>query len=86
MAALVRADVRPIGDWEHTFVESRFAGVLINRRHLYSGELGSVLSDLIHLRHIADYATADVGRKRSERALPRAERFVRAVIDRGAQA
>ena len=86
MAALVRADVRPIGAWEHAFVASRFSGVLINQRHLYNRELSSVLTDLMIARHTADYATTDVGRKRAERAVPRAERIIRAVIDHGARA
>jgi len=77
--ALIRAGIRPSSEWGHDFVASRFAGILIGQRHLYDRELRGVLSDLIHLRHTADYASRSVSKNRAEQAVRTATRFAAAM-------
>lgn len=77
--ALSRAGVRPssgLDDWEHSFVQSRFVGQLINRRKLYPAHLRETLSRTFALRTIADYTTEPVGQTRSQRMLRLARKFV----------
>ncbi|HLZ71737.1 MAG TPA: HEPN domain-containing protein [Dehalococcoidia bacterium] len=85
IVALIRADLRATSGWRHDFVASRFVGVLIGQRHLYDRELRGVLSDLIHNRHIADYASRSVSKSRAESAVRAAIRFVEAVQRRGSR-
>lgn len=80
IAALRREGIRPSGDlWGHDFVESRFVGQLINRRHRFPTALRSVLADLRLLRQRADYAAATVTSAEADRALRRARALVAAV-------
>src|SRR5215217_3086029 len=58
IAALIQAGIRtsgPRNDWPHPFVQGQFNGQLVNRRHLYPGELRTTLPELQGLRHSADY-------------------------------
>lgn len=82
ISALLRADIRPSDEWGHDFVRSRFAGVLINRRHLYPSTLKDALPDLFFLRQRADYVADGVSRTLAERALRRSRTFVRVVHER----
>jgi uncharacterized protein (UPF0332 family) len=69
-------------NWSHAFVDAQFSGILINRRHRYDGSLRTVLTENRRLREDADYITASVNTVRASRALQRAERLVRAVVQR----
>ena len=69
-------------EWGHAFVESQFVGQLINRRHVYETSLRPVIGQNRDLREAADYAPEPVAEVRAMRALQRAERFVRAIVDR----
>lgn len=82
IAALLREGIRPTGrdgQWGHEFVESRFVGQLVNRRHRYPAELRSVLSDNRDLRQKGDYRPAPVIRGEAARSLRRGHRFFDAV-------
>ena len=83
--ALIMEGIRLPGsgtEWGHAFVESHFVGQLINRRHIYETSLRPVIGQNRDLREAADYAPESIAEVRAMRALQRAERFVRAVIDR----
>jgi len=69
-------------EWSHAFVESQFVGQLINRRHTYETVLRPIIGQNRDLRKAADYAPESVAEIRASRALQRAERFVRAIVDR----
>lgn len=80
IAALRRDAIRPSGEqWGHDFVESRFVGPLINRRHRYPADLRSVLADLRMLRQRADYGAAAISRAEADRGLRRARALIAAV-------
>jgi hypothetical protein len=72
-------------EWSHPFVDSQFAGLLINRRHRYDTSLRNVIGENRKLREDADYTTGSVNAVRASRALQRAERFVAAVLQRQAE-
>src|SRR2546426_12775529 len=55
IAAILRAGIRPRGQWSHEFVHGQFVCVLINHRHLYDTQLRRVLSDNQSLLDKADY-------------------------------
>jgi uncharacterized protein (UPF0332 family) len=77
--ALIAVQIKPPGRgtrWEHGFVHSQFNGVLIHRRHRYSADLRSVLSDGFEIRADADYTSNSISEVVALRALRRAERFV----------
>lgn len=83
--ALIMEGIRLPGggtEWGHAFVESQFVGQLINRRHVYETILRPVIGQHRDLREAADYAPESVAEIRALRALQRAERFVRAIVDR----
>lgn len=83
--ALSREGIRPPGQdryWGHDFVQARFAGVLINRRKVYSTSLRSALTDLYRLREQADYETTMVVEIRAYRAVRKAKELVQAVQER----
>src|SRR3954468_1471243 len=61
-------------EWGHSFVDSQFAGLLVNRRHVYDTSLRGVIGDNRTLRDDADYTTRSVSQVRASRALQRAER------------
>ena len=66
----------------HDQVQARFAGDLVNRRHLYAPELRDVLPILFSLRQQADYEPEPVTLKHAERAVRRMRGFLRAVNER----
>ena len=82
IAALLRAGIRPQGDWSHAFVQARFAGELINRRKTYSAEFRDVLSRNYTVRRTGDYETEAVSRTGAERALARTRTFVQSIVAR----
>lgn len=80
IAALLREGIRTSdGNWPHTFVQSEFAGRLINRRHRYPSGLRGTLSDLQRFRHRADYRHASITRTDANTAMRRSREFVEAV-------
>lgn len=82
IVALLRDEIRPEGrdaQWGHAFVESRFVGQLVNRRHRFPSELRAVLSDNRDLRQKGDYRPDAVTRAEATRSLRRSHTFVAAV-------
>ncbi len=80
--ALWHAGIRPPGGgtrWSHSFVQSEFAGQLVNRRKLYRPELRDTLDRNYDLRERADYGRAPVPAKEATRAVHRARTLVAAV-------
>lgn len=69
-------------EWSHSFVDSQFSGLLVNRRHRYETSLRDVIPEHRKLREDADYASRPVNAVRASRAVQRAERFVAAVVRR----
>ncbi len=85
IAALIAAGIRPLGaraQWEHEFVQARFAGVLVKRRKLYPSDLASAFAPVQRARLTADYEAASVGQKEAERVLKQAGYLVSAVQER----
>jgi uncharacterized protein (UPF0332 family) len=83
--AILAERISPPGrgdNWDHGWVQGQFNGLLIHRRHLYSTDLRTVLSDNYELRVRADYTTRAVTEVLASRALQRAERFVGAIVQR----
>lgn len=84
IAGLRRYGIRPSADqWGHDFVQSRFVGQLVNRRHRYPPSLRTVLTDLRVLRQRADYETDLISRVEAARGLRKARAFVAAVSQEG---
>ena len=85
IAALIAAGIRPDSSreyWEHSFVQARFAGVLINRRKLYSPALGSSLPEILDIRRGADYGLHTTSRRLAQHALEKARLLVSAIETR----
>jgi uncharacterized protein (UPF0332 family) len=78
VAALIHAGIRRAG-WYHDDVQALFAAELIRRRKLYAADLRRVIYDLYVVRVEADYQTTLASRTSVERAVRRADAFVRAV-------
>lgn len=79
IAALIAAGIRPAGvraQWEHEFVQARFAGVLVKRRKLYRAELVAAFDPVQAARLAADYSLSSVSKKEAGRGLDRARMFV----------
>jgi uncharacterized protein (UPF0332 family) len=79
VAALIKAGVRPGRAWGHDFVGGRFAGDLVNRRHLYPSSFKNVLSDLFLHRQTGDYESTRISRTVAERSTRRTRDFVNAI-------
>lgn len=60
----------------------RRAGQLINRRKRYPTTLRRTLTDLLDVRHKADYWAASVNQREATRVVRRAQEFVREVTAR----
>jgi uncharacterized protein (UPF0332 family) len=83
IAALLREGIRPVGQWNHQFVQAQFVGVLINQRKRYDPQLRRVLADNQSLRDKADYRAELVTATQAARALRRSRLFVAAIRQRG---
>jgi uncharacterized protein (UPF0332 family) len=84
IAALLWDGIRAKGDhWMHGYVQSQFAGVLVNRRHRYPAPFRTVLTDLEVLRHRADYGTDLITEIEARRGLRRGREFVEAIRQGG---
>ncbi len=80
IAALLREGIQAGGGrWAHTYVQSQFVGQVINRRHRYPSTLRSTLSELLTLRHTADYDPDPISRAEANRGLRRSREFVETV-------
>lgn len=82
ICALIRAGVQPRGSdgrWEHRFVQSHFAGELINRRKLYPLDLRGALLETFALRRRGDYEDRAVTGREASRVRSVAQVFVEAV-------
>jgi uncharacterized protein (UPF0332 family) len=80
ISALLRDGIwRGDGKWPHTFVQSEFVGKLINRRRRYPPRLRSTLSDLLQMRHRADYGGSSIQRAEANLAVRRCQEFVETV-------
>ncbi len=85
IAALDLAGIRPSGErgaWSHTFVQSQFAGQLVNRRKVYPAELRDALTQTQAVREQADYRATRVSNTQATRAVSRARAVVTAVAAR----
>lgn len=83
IAALDLAGIRPLGGksgWGHEFVQSQFAGVLINRRKRYPSGMRDTLAQTISLRKQADYGQANVTQTQTARGLARTRALITAVM------
>ncbi len=69
VAALIGEGVRPSRRWEHEFVHSRFAGLLVRRRKIFPSHFAALLVNAFRLRAEADYSANFVGAKRVGRIL-----------------
>lgn len=82
IAALEWAGMRPPGRsdmWSHTYVQSAFVGILINRRKKFPAPLRGVLAKNQAIRDAADYQSDSVSPIQAIRAVERAEQFVSAI-------
>jgi uncharacterized protein (UPF0332 family) len=85
VAALLREDIRPGANagWAHAFVQSQFAGTLINRRKRYAPDLRDTLPQNLMLRQRADYEEQRISQTQSQRALNRKRAFVDSIQEGG---
>ena len=82
IAALIQAGVvMPAPDtlWGHDRVQAQFVGQLIQRRKQYPAHLRRTLTDLLAVRHKADYRVASVSQREARQAMQRAQEFVGAI-------
>jgi uncharacterized protein (UPF0332 family) len=80
ISALLRNGIwRGDRKWPHAFVQSEFIAKLINRRRSYPPRLRATLSDLLSLRHRADYSGSTISRAEANLAVRRCQEFVEAV-------
>ena len=86
VAALIRAEIRPAGGrgrWDHAFVQSRFAGQLVNRRNLYPRALRDSLVEAFAGCRQGDYEPDHVSERQAAPSLGQARAIVSAVAARG---
>jgi len=82
IAALLQAGtVPPTPDrlWGHAQVQAHFVGQLIQRQKRYAASLRRTLTDLLAIRHHADYRASSVSQQEARQAVRRAREFVQAV-------
>src|SRR5688500_18891458 len=83
IAAILTEGIRPVGQWNHQFVQAQFVGMLINKRKRYEADLRRVLADNQSLRDTADSRPESVTAIQASRALRRTRQFVTATRQRG---
>jgi len=66
-------------DNPHVWVQKNFCSELINKRKIISGEFRSYLSNMIRIRHIADYKGVSVSQKRARDQLRDANNFIKEI-------
>jgi uncharacterized protein (UPF0332 family) len=82
VAALLEEGIFPLhpeGLWGHDLVQASFVGQLINRRKRYPPTLRRTLTELLGIRHKADYRAVGVSQREAGQAVRRAQEFVREV-------
>jgi uncharacterized protein (UPF0332 family) len=80
VVALAELGIRPpVDQWSHGFVQTQFAGELVNRRHRYAPSLRDVLSDNLVLRQRAHYRVQQVSEGQASRALRRGREILAAI-------
>jgi uncharacterized protein (UPF0332 family) len=82
IAALIQARLappEPSQGWGHDWVQAQFVGQLIQRRKVYPAPLRRTLTDLLDLRHRADYRIVHVSRRDAQHAVREAQVFVQTV-------
>jgi uncharacterized protein (UPF0332 family) len=82
IAALIQAGLtfpEPSGGWGHDWVQASFVGQLIQRRKHYPAPLRRTLTNLLDLRHKADYRAVSVSQREPLQAVRHAQAFVQAV-------
>jgi len=82
VAALVFAGIRSRGRWEHDFVHSQFAGILVYRRKLYRVAFRSLLQQAFGIRANADYTEKQVHRQDVGRLLTLTRNLVQQMTER----
>ena len=65
--------------WAHAYVQSEFAGKLVNRRLVYSPNLRETLSLLLRLRRRANYRGTTIRQADTNRAIRLSREFVESV-------
>jgi uncharacterized protein (UPF0332 family) len=63
----------------HDRVQASFVGQLIQRRKLYPARLRRTLTDLLAIRHKADYRVASVSRREASLAVRRTQEFLQEI-------
>ncbi len=82
IAALLAADIRPQARWEHEFVHSQFAGMLVYRRKLYPSAFGPFLTSAFNTRVKADYSGVLLREGDVRQSLEQVRRLVEQVKER----
>ncbi|MEW6571350.1 MAG: HEPN domain-containing protein [Nitrospirota bacterium] len=68
--------------WNHDFVQSEFAQILIHSKKMFSESLANIAPYLIGYRHKADYHSELTGKKVAERCLQKAEILVSGISEK----
>ena len=82
ITALIHAEVvasMPDRLWGHDRVQAHFVAQLIQRRRYYPASLRRTLTDLLAMRHKADYRVASVSQREAQECVRRARTFVRTI-------
>ncbi|MGH2559361.1 MAG: HEPN domain-containing protein [Thermomicrobiales bacterium] len=86
VAALDMAGIHPTegkAQWSYEFVQSQFAGRLINRRKVYPSALRDTLTETYSVREQADYSRTKVSQRQASRVLKWTGAMVTAIINQG---
>jgi uncharacterized protein (UPF0332 family) len=68
-------------EWRHKTVQAEFARLLIHRRKIFPQRMASILSELMDLRHEADYSPEPISSEKARWAVQTASKFLDAVRD-----
>ena len=79
IAALLRLTDYRSRTWKHGEVQAEFVRRLIHRRKVFPSWMASVLPELAALREDGDYRPFHVSKSQAQRALKRAEEFLKQV-------
>lgn len=79
VAALLHEGIRPTRKWEHEFVRSQFAGILVYRRKRFGPGFRTLLTDAFDRRVDADYTERSLKRQDAASVLARVRQLVQEV-------
>jgi uncharacterized protein (UPF0332 family) len=79
VAALLHEGIRPARRWEHEFVRSQFAGILVYRRKRFGPGFRTLLTDAFDRRVDADYTDRSLKRQDAASVLVRVRQLVQEV-------